>query len=388
MSAGIEPLARSIRIWWKDPQGLLQRETIFWPPTADTVERARKLAMVIDIELANGTFDRARHFPNSKHLQQSKMNHYIDRWITRHRHSVAPSSWHSYNSNIENHIRPHWGQLNPASITADHIDEWIDSLLKQLSSKTTREILTRFRKIWQMYQRQYPEAQDPSKGITIRLPDAEDIDPFDRHEIQKILDHDTCQDLKNLWTFMLWSGLSMHEIICLSINDIDLEQGTIYVNRSCVRGTYRVTKTRRRKRSVQLLAPALNAVNKQITIVANAPSENITILNRDNRTTKQEKIQWLWYCSTTQSHYNYDQIKNRWRAHLAACGVKYRPANNGRHTYASQLLTTGAIPIEWLANQMGHCSTQMIHQHYGKLIATDAPNHVNRLNDILQLTTT
>jgi hypothetical protein len=35
MSAGIEPLARSIRIWWKDPQGLLQRETIFWPPTAD-----------------------------------------------------------------------------------------------------------------------------------------------------------------------------------------------------------------------------------------------------------------------------------------------------------------------------------------------------------------
>jgi hypothetical protein len=34
---------------------------------------------------------------------------------------------------------------------------------------------------------------------------------------------------------------------------------------------------------------------------------------------------------------------------------------------------------------MGHCSTQMIHQHYGKLIDTDAPDHISRINQQLGL---
>lgn len=386
MSAGIEPLARSIRIWWRDHEGMLQRETMFWPPTADNLDKARKLANIINAELEMGTFDRARHFPDSKHLQQNQMNYYIDRWITRYRHSVAPSSWRSYHSHIELHIRPHWGTRNPSQITPDDVDRWIDNhLTPNLSNKTIREILTRWRKIWALFQRQRPEYKDPSAGITLRLPDPDDIDPFTREEIDTILAHETDPDLHNLWNFMLWSGLSMHELICLAIDDVDLKRGTIYVSRSCVRGTYRVTKTRRRKRSIQMLAPALKAVERQIELVKEKRVCEITVLNRDNRTSKTEKVQWLWYCKRTRSHYNYDQVKNRWRSHLAACGVRYRPANTGRHTYASQLLTSGAVPIEWLANQMGHCSTQMIHQHYGRLIATDAPDHVSKLNQQLGL---
>ena len=385
MSAGIEPLARSIRIWWRDAEGKIQRETVNWLPEPDNIKRAKNISVIIDAELANGSFDRARHFPNSKHLKQNQMSYYIDRWMSRYQHTVAPSSWHSYQSHIENHIRPYWGERNPATITPDEVDIWVDGLLCKLSSKTVREVITRFRKIWSIYERQYPEIQDPSRGISIRLPDPEDIDPFTRDEIDTILAHETVPDLHNLFKFMLWSGLSMHEIICLAIEDIDLKQGTVYVNRSCVRGTYRVTKTRRRKRSVQLLAPALEAVSDQLAIAAAQSSTKINVLNRDNKTNKTESLRWLWYCSTTKSHYNYDQVKNRWRSHLLACGVRYRSANNGRHTYASQLLTSGAVPIEWLANQMGHCSTQMINQHYGKLIATDAPDHVNRLNQALKL---
>lgn len=385
MSAGIETLSKSIRIWWRDENQKIQRETVNWTPDTDNIKRAKNIALIINAELANGTFDRARHFPNSKHLQQNKMNHYIDRWITRHRHSVAPSSWHSYESYIKNHIRPYWGERNPATITADEVDAWVDQLLSKLSSKSTREVITRFRRIWSVYERQNPDITDPSKGITIRLADRDDIDPFNRQEIQQILEHPTSPDLHNLWQFMLWSGLSMHELICIGINDVDLVTGTIYVNRSSVRGTYRVTKTRRRKRSVHLLAPALEALESQIKLVSEFPPSEIKVLNRDNKTYKTERVNWLWYCQTTNSHYNYDQVKNRWRSHLESCGVRYRSANNGRHTYASQLLTSGEVPIEWLANQLGHSSTHMINQHYGKLITTDAPDHVARLNRALQL---
>ena len=51
-------------------------------------------------------------------------------------------------------------------------------------------------------------------------------------------------------TVMLWSGLSFHELISLAVEDLDLEKGCLFVNRSFVRDQYRVTKNRRRKRQV------------------------------------------------------------------------------------------------------------------------------------------
>jgi len=383
--AGIEPLKKSIRIWWIQ-DGMRERETLPLEPTAPNLAHAERLAQLIDLELANGSFDRVRLFPNSQKIAQNLFGYYIDLWITRNKTNVAPSSWRSYCSHLENHIRPHFGHRRPEDISGDDIDRWINHILMpKLSNKTIREILTRFRKIWQLWARRHPQIPDPSAGIVLRLPDPDEIEPFTRAEIDQILCCPTDPDLHNLWCVMLWSGLSIHEIIPLAIEDIDLEAGVITVNRSYVRGHYRVTKTRRRKRCVHLLATTHAALQRQIELVKHRPAQSVEILNRDNRTFKKHKLQWLWYCTSTKTHYNYDQIKNRWRSHLAASGVEYRSANNGRHTYASQLLTSGAVPIEWLANQMGHCSTQMIHQHYGRLITTDAPDHISKLNQQLGL---
>ena len=383
--AGIEPLKKSIRIWWIQ-DGYRERETLNLEPTAPNLAHAERLAQLIDLELASGTFDRMRLFPHSNKVAQNLFGYYIDLWLARNKTNVAPSSWRSYCCHLENHIRPYWGHRRPEDISGDEIDRWINNvLMPKLSNKTIREVLTRWRKVWQLWARRHPQANDPSAGIVLRLPDPDEIEPFTRAEIDQILAHPCDPDLQHLWTCMLWSGLSIHEIIPLALEDLDLDNGVVYVNRSYVRGHYRVTKTRRRKRCVHLLAITQAALQKQVELVKDRPLQTIEILNRDNRTYKKEKLHWLWYCKGTRTHYNYDQIKNRWRAHLVACGVKYRGANNGRHTYASQLLTSGAVPIEWLANQMGHCSTQMIHQHYGRLINTDAPDHVSKLNEQLKL---
>lgn len=58
--------------------------------------------------------------------------------------------------------------------------------------------------------------------------------------------------------------------------------------------------------------------------------------------------------------------------HCKLANVRYRGPNQARHTYASQLLTKGA-PKEWIAGQMGHTTTKMIDDHYGKWIVDDAP---------------
>jgi integrase len=78
-------------------------------------------------------------------------------------------------------------------------------------------------------------------------------------------------------------------------------------------------------------------------------------------------------------------LKGFWRPHLAAVGVRYRGPNNCRHTYASQLLSTGAVPLDWIADQMGHTSTAMIWRHYGKWINQDGPDMIGLLEHALKL---
>ena len=45
MSAGIEPLARSIRIWWRDAEGKIQRETYLTPTTLNAQRTSQSLSM-------------------------------------------------------------------------------------------------------------------------------------------------------------------------------------------------------------------------------------------------------------------------------------------------------------------------------------------------------
>lgn len=78
-------------------------------------------------------------------------------------------------------------------------------------------------------------------------------------------------------------------------------------------------------------------------------------------------------------------LKGFWRPHLANAEVQYRGPNNCRHTYASQLLTTGAVPLDWIADQIGHTSTAMIWRHYGKWINQDGPDMIGTLEHALKL---
>ncbi|MFT5780659.1 MAG: hypothetical protein ACI9EB_000012 [Pseudomonas sp.] len=83
------------------------------------------------------------------------------------------------------------------------------------------------------------------------------------------------------------------------------------------------------------------------------------------------------------------QLRHAVAGFLAAapqCSGRALPrANNCRHTYASQLLSSGAVPLDWIADQMGHTSTAMIWRHYGKWINQDGPDMIALLEHALKL---
>ena len=384
MSAGIEKLKTSIRIWWKI-DGKRERETLYnTPPTAENIKQAQATADMIAQQIKLGIFDRNQVFPNSPKRPQAYFNYYISIWETTEQAIVAPSSWRTYKNKMENHIRPYWGNKLIAKITTEQFEHWVYKVLtKKLSVKTIRDLIMIFRTIWSYWARHEKNRNDPTEFIKLGEKDSEDIDPYTRDEIDIIINSEKDPALKNLWTVMLWSGLSSHELIPLAVEDLDLANGHLFVKRGYVDNKHRATKNRRRKRQIELLPIVLQALESQIQIVKNNKPQTINLLERDNLTTTKHKLTWLWYNPDTGTHYTYKRMETLWKRHLDRCQVPYRSLNNARHSYASQVLSSGAVSAEWLANQLGHADTTMIHKHYGKFIPQDTKHIINGLAEAL-----
>lgn len=187
----------------------------------------------------------------------------------------ASSGIAMYRSRTEKHIRPRWGDQQADRI--DHLDiqHWVQTvLMPKLHNKTVREIVSHLRQIFQLYRTRNRFAFDPTDGITISLPDADDPDPFTREEITAILSQQTDREQEiNLTEFMIWTGPRVSEAMALAWEDVDLVAGTVEIRRARVAGQYRVTKTRRSTRKVKLLAPALRALQAQAKFTQNLPAE-------------------------------------------------------------------------------------------------------------------
>ncbi|MFI7864521.1 Arm DNA-binding domain-containing protein [Ectopseudomonas khazarica] len=388
MAHGVEVRGNRVRVYFRY-EGELCREPFNGDATPANIAQAERLVGMIEYEIKAGTFSYARHFPNSPRVKSNTLGHYVDLWLDIKRNQIAASGFRAYSSRVETHIRPRWGDLQADQI--DHLDiqGWVQKeLMPALHNKTVREIVSNLRQIFRLYRTRNKSAHDPTDGIVITLPDAEDPDPFTREEIALLLstESDRVQEL-NMAEFMIWTGPRVSEAIALTWEDVDLKEGTVVFRRARVRSQYKVTKTRRSTRKVRLLAPALRALERQAKHTKGLPPVEIEVLDRDNRTRRQQRVRFVFHNTASGEAYSTsDTLRNNWwKAQLKRAGIRPRGPNQCRHTFASQMLSSGIATPEWIAEQMGHTSTAMIFKHYAKWISKDGPDFVGLLNRALNL---
>lgn len=242
--ASIEPLRTSIRIIWymngeKDSETLLNT-----PPTAANKANAQKIADMVEQQIQMGIFDRDAVFPTSPKRQASYFGYYIPIWQNAEQSKVSPTSWDTYIGKVANHITPYWQSKQISKISAEDVEYWVYKVLRaELSPKTIVDILGLWRSIWSYWARHERNPNDPSQYIKLNSKDPADIDPFTREEIAQIINTETDATMRNLWTVMLWSGLSSHELMPLAIEDINFNKSTAYIKRGFVKGIHKATKT-------------------------------------------------------------------------------------------------------------------------------------------------
>lgn len=385
MAKGIEIRGNSIRLVFRY-EGVRYQETLPGKATPENVARAEHLARLIQVEIQMGTYDHARHFPNSRALEDQQFGKYLDSWLDIQKSQLAPSSYRGQKSRVDCHVRPKWGTA--AFVDIDHIEleQWLRAL--PLHNKSIKEVLTIMRGVVRLYRRKHRDYPDPTDDIKIRLPSNDDPDPFTRAEIDRILSTATDRPAElRMCEYMIWDGPRVSEALAVAWEDVDLKAGTVHYRRALVEGSYKVPKTKRSKRKVQLLAPALRALEEQYRLTGQAKPVEIEVLEADNRTKRKQKVRFVWLNSRTGNPMRGDTYlrESFLQGHLATAGIRYRGPGQFRHTFASQMLSAGIVPIQWLVDHMGHTTTEMIYKRYGRWIVEDAPDIPSMVNQKLGL---
>jgi integrase len=334
-------------------QGVRCRETIALEPTRANLNYASNLKAAIKHEIALGTFDYAKHFPNSsraylgsKHHPQ-KLTKLFDDFLLAKQRSTAFSTWRDYRSAIEYHLRPTFGDKYIQEMTTSDINNWMAGL--DISNKRINNILVPLRGIFSdafMDGRIEKNPMDRIKNLSCQT---EEPRPLSPDEIESLLSHSDGQ-VKNLFQFAIWTGLRTSELIALLWTDINWNKKTVLIQRARVRGQIKQTKTKAGQREIMLLPPALEALIDQKTYT----------LLQGTEIFQNPKTGKCWE--------NDSQIrKTAWIPAIKRAEIPYRNPYQTRHTYASMLLSAGEEPM-WVAQQMGHKDWGMIRKRYGRWI--------------------
>ncbi|MGF6136522.1 Arm DNA-binding domain-containing protein [Pseudomonas laurylsulfatiphila] len=396
MPTGVEMNGKQLRIWFIF-NGQRCREPL------EGISKVNKAAIAyadnkrrtILAEIKEGRFDYAAHFPNSPRAAmftgtggpslKRTVKEGIDRWLEVQRALKASSTFVNYVSKAV-HVEKKFGKRRIVDISKSDIELFQVQLLKQgLAPKTVNDIFTVVRGVW---------ADAFGDGILKANPldrisnvgsdvDLEHADPFSRTEIELIGKADPIRrNDARMIEFNCWAGLSLSELIALAVEDVDLEAGTVHVRRALVVGEFKVPKERSRIRTVELVDPALTLMREIVAAANNAPSIEIKVIQRDNITAKKQNVRFLFRSSTSGLLWNGKTLSNWFTCHLKKAEVRHRGANQCRHTFASQMLSS-YVPVEWVARQLGHADTTMIRKHYGRWIQSDTKSMAGLVSQML-----
>ena len=179
-------------------------------------------------------------------------------------------------------------------------------------------------------------------------------DPFNEIEREKILnwlrDKYISDQPTVYWYFMVafWTGCRPSEIIALTWRDVDFLNKQIHINKGRVNGVQQETTKTNKARFVDLNDFAFEAF-QQLKLLTYLRYEHVFICDE----TGEE--------FTTQK-----SLSEKFVTALKTNGIRYRPAYNTRHTYATVCLMNGLNPV-YVASQLGH-SLVMLMKRYAKWI--------------------
>lgn len=350
-------------------KGVTCRESLRIPATKKNLEYAKELLKSIKFNISIGRFDYPLQFPDSTNLKKLGLANSVKQGETieqrlipflerNDKDRVSASTYRSYINSAKGVIIPAFGDLLVSELRPSHIKAWVKKAAKEKTRKTIANNLIPLRNMYQEIEEDY-EIPNPVKKVDLskyftaknraerQTEERNDYDPFSDKEMTALLNAMAGQHY-NLIYFAFWTGLRTGELIALRWEKIDWVHKTALIDRSSTIGVESSTKTGE-KRHIDLLPPALDALNKQLKFT--------------------EGKEHVFHDPAKDEPWQNDQAirKKAWHPYFTTSGVRYRKPYQTRHTFATRMLLAGEAE-QWVMRMLGHRTLEMLRRNYGHLL--------------------
>jgi integrase len=317
----------------------------------------------IENAIERQTFRYTDFFPDSKRarlfghaVSTATVGELLDDWLKDIERTHPHSTYRCYRKSCRAHLIPEFAHIRARDLTPQQVRSWIRNRSGTL--KSIRNDLTPLRAVLDRALNDDVIDRNPLDKIKVgklvgRAQARSDyrVDPFSNDEINAVLTAAVDYDprIRNLLQFAFYSGLRTSELFGIRWSDVDFRKGIMRVQRAVVERRVKETKTTAGIRELILLPNALIALRGQ---------KQYSFVGGDYVFVRPKR---------RGPFIDYEHLERPWKYILKRAGVRYRNPYQTRHTYASQLLSGGENAL-FVAQQMGHKTTEMVMRHYARWV--------------------
>lgn len=291
---------------------------------------------------------------------------WFDTWTKTYLQGCKPSTVHSYETTVKNHIKPHLGAIKLKALNHDMIQSFYNALSapqsgkQPLSPKTVRNIHGILHKGLQkaVINRYIPynPANDPELPQRIK----KDIQPLDENQIKDFLKAIKGSPYEDLFIVTLFTGMREGEVCGLLWDCVDLKTGTLTINKQLQyirksKGQYRMVPTKNSKARTITLAPTV-----------------ITVLRRVRKTQLENRLRHgeCWensgfvFTDELGRHLSPQNVYREFKRMVAKIGSPNTRFHDLRHSYAVASIRSGD-DIKTVQENLGHATAAFTLDVYG-----------------------
>ena len=293
---------------------------------------------------------------------------WFDKWLESQKR-IKRSSYTTYSSNINKHIKKKLGKIKLKMLTDEHIQNFVDDLSKELAAKSVRSVFSILRLgLSDAYEKNL--ANELCRKIKLPKITRKEVKVFTKTE-QKFIEQyieqsNNPNDLGILICF--YTGIRIGELCALNLDeDIDLKRGVISIQHTL----YRVKSEKSNKKTeLRISTPKSESSIRDIPLPKFLIAKLSAIENGSG-----------FLIQKNGKFIEPNVYSRRYKRILEELEIPYRKFHATRHTFATRALEIG-MDIKTLSEILGHSSPTVTLNLYSHSLPEHKKKEMNRLGKL------